>query len=265
MSAPATTTWCSLLTRTTDYLENISAAVWNTYKLGGEGVLVTDWGDVGHMQHLSASFAPLVYTGLLSYRVKHGTFKDLKYYLNKFIFKDELNLAADVFMDAGSYLKYEPQYTGNGSMTFYSLVKMLNAMKEEDPIQYFKNKMKYCLYNFEQYTLLMDFFSQKKKEINMCQIDDIFKNEMINSINILEMIAMVIIGYQEKVNLQFRLKSFKHAYDSIDLIVNDLERLWLVRNKYSRLNQTVNNLLKVKEFIKISIEYYQGGKDEAQN
>ena len=263
MAAPGTTTWCSLLGRTTDYLENISAATWNTYKLGGEGVLVTDWGDVGHMQHLSATLAPLVYTGLLSYRVKYGTFKDLKYYLNAFIFKDELNLAADVFMDAGSYLKYEPIYTGNGSVTFYSLVKMLNAMKEENPIQYFKEKMKYCKYNLQQYTLLMDFFSQKKKEINMCKIDDIFKLEMINSINILEMIAMVIIGYQETEDLQFRLKTLKHSYDSVDLLITDLERLWLVRNKYSRLNQTVKLLEKVKKFIKISIEYYQGGKDEA--
>ena len=263
MAAPATTTWCSLLGRTTDYLENISAAVWHTYKLGGEGILITDWGDIGHMQHLSATLAPLVYAGLLSYRVMHGAFKDLKYYLNTYIFKDELNLAADVFMDAGSYLKYEPIYTGNGSVTFYSLVKVLNAMKEEDPIQYFKNKMKYCKYNFEQYTLLMDFFNQKKKEINMSKIDDIFKSEITNSINILEMIAMLIIGYQEDVDLQFRLKSLKHSYDSVDLLVKDLERLWLVRNKYSRLNQTVKLLEKVKKFIKISIEYYQGGKDEA--
>lgn len=265
MAAPATTSWCSLLGRTTDYLENVSAAVWNTYKLGGEGIIITDWGDVGHMQHLSASLAPLAYAGLLSYRVKFGTFKDLKYYLNEYVFKDELNLAADVFMDAGSYLKYEPQYTGNGSVTFYSLVKILNSLKEEDPIQYFKQKMKYCMYNFEQYTLLMEFFEQKKKEVKMCKIEDIFKLEMINSINILEMIANIIIGYQEKLDLQFRMKKFDSAYDSIDLIVKDLERLWLVRNKYSHLNQTVNNLYKVKEFIKISKEYYQGGKDEAQN
>ena len=141
----------------------------------------------------------------------------------------------------------------------------LNSLKEEDPIQYFKQKMKYCMYNFEQYTLLMEFFEQKKKEVKMCKIEDIFKLEMINSINILEMIANIIIGYQEKLDLQFRMKKFDSAYDSIDLIVKDLERLWLVRNKYSHLNQTVNNLYKVKEFIKISKEYYQGGKDEAQN
>lgn len=265
MAAPATTTWCTLLTRTYDYIENISAAVWHTYELDGEGILLTDWGDIGHMQHLSASLAPLVYAGLLSYRVAHGTFKDLKYYLNKYIFKDSKNLAADVFMDAGSYLKYEPHYTGNGSVTFYTMVWILNSFKDENPIEYFKTKMKYNLFNFEQYTLLMDFFNQKKKEINMCEIDEIFKDEIINSINILEIIAMVNIGYQENIELIYRLKTFEYAYNAINGVIKDLEKLWLNRNKYSHLNQTVNNLLKVKEFIKNSIEYYQGGKDETKN
>ena len=64
---------------------------------------------------------------------------------------------------------------------------------------------------------------------------------------------------------QYASESGCDDYDTVDLYVKDLERLWLVRNKYSRLNQTVENLYKVKGFIKISIEYYQGGKDEAQN
>ena len=113
MAAPASTSWCSLLTRTYDYLENISSAIWHIYSLDGEGVILTDWGDVGHLQHLSASLPPLVYMGLLSYRVHHGIFKDLKPYLNKYIYKDKLNLASDIFMDAGTYYKYEPHYTGN--------------------------------------------------------------------------------------------------------------------------------------------------------
>lgn len=262
MAAPATTSWCSLLTRTTDYLENISAAVWHTYELDGEGIIITDWGDIGHMQHLSASLPPLVYAGLLSYRVTHGVFKDMKYYLNKFVFKDEKEIAADVFMDAGSYLKYEPHYTGNGSVTFYSMVWALNSFKEDNPVEYYRRRMKYNLYNLEQYTLLMDFFKQKKKEINMCAIDQLFKDEMINSINILEMLANIMIGYNEMLDSQFRFDKFNEAYELVDLIIKDLKRLWLVRNKYSRLNYTIQNLLKIKEFIIKSIDYYQGGNDE---
>lgn len=265
MAAPATTSWCSLLTRTTDYLENISAAVWHTYTLEGEGIIITDWGDIGHMQHLSSSLPPLVYAGLLSYRVKHGTYKDLKYYLNKYIYKDKENLAADIFMDAGSYLKYEPHYTGNGTVTFYSMVWALNAMKEKDPIKYFKAKMTFNLFNQSQYELLISFFEQKKKEIKICDIDNIFKDEMINSIDVLEMIANVNIGYQEDININYRLNKLNIAYESIINIENELKRLWLIRNKYSHLDLTILNLEKMKEFIQKTINYYQGGKDETQD
>ena len=263
MAAPASTSWCSLLTRTYDYIENISAAIWHTYEYGGEGVLLTDWGDVGHLQHLSATLAPLAYCGLQSYRVKHGVFKDLKYYLNKFIFKDKNNLAADVFMDAGSYLKYEPHYTDNGSVTFYAMVWVLNSLKEINPIEYFKTRMKYNLYNYNQYILINDFFNQKKKEIDMCDIEEIFKNEFKHSIDILQMMSKVIVGYQEEIDVSFRLDALNSAYDSIDKIIIDLEKNWLVRNKSSRLKKSIENLLKVKEFIKMTIKYYQGGKNEA--
>ena len=265
MAAPATTSWCSLLTRTTDYLENISAAIWSTYKLDGEGIILTDWGDVGHLQHLSASLAPLAYAGLQSYRVKHGIFKDLKYYLNKYIFKDSNELAADVFMDAGSYLKYEPHYTDNGSVTFYSMVWVLNALKEENPIEYYKTRMKYNLYNINQYELIMDFFKQKEKEIEMCNIDKLFKDEFKNSIDILKMNANIIIGYQEKVDVDFRIEKLQEAEQSIEKIILDLEKNWLVRNKSSRLQKSIENLLKVKKFVKLSIEYYKGGKNGTQN
>ena len=265
MSAPGTTSWCSLLTRTQDYLENISSAIWHVYELGGEGVLLTDWGDIGHLQHLSASLAPIAYAGLLSYRVKHGIFKDLKVYLNNYIFKDKKELAADVFMDAGSYYKYEPHYTGNGTVTFYTLVWILNSFREEDPIQYFRRRMRSNLFSFEQYELLMDFFKQKKKEIQLCEIDELFKKELTHSIEILELILRVNIGYQEKLDVSFRLKTFEEADKTIDKLIEDLKTLWLTRNKYSRLDKSVEELIKVREFIKRSISYYQGGKDETKD
>ena len=265
MAAPATTSWCTLLTRTQDWLENISSAIWNVYNLQGEGVLLTDWGDIGHPQFLPVSFAPLVYCGLLSYRVKNGTFKQLRDYLNEYIFKDEKKLAADVFMDAGSYYKYEPRYTDNGTTTFYSMVSMLHSFKEEDQIGYFKSKVKYNLFSKEQFELLLDFCKQKKKEVKMCAIDEVFKEEMVNSLELLEVMAKLNIGYQEKVDLEYRLNALQEVYTSIDAIINNFRKLWLIRNKYSHLDESVENLLKIKEFAMRSINYYRGGKHGTQN
>ena len=111
----------------------------------------------------------------------------------------------------------------------------------------------------------MDFFKQKKKEIEMCDIEQLIKDELNNSINILDMMAMINISYQESVDLHFRIDMLNEADQILNVIIEDLRRLWLVRNKYSRLDKSVGNLLKVKEFIKISKEYYQGGKDETKN
>ena len=48
LAAPATTSWCSFLGRTNDWWENIQNACVYTHVHGGEGVIVTDWGDFGH-------------------------------------------------------------------------------------------------------------------------------------------------------------------------------------------------------------------------
>ena len=125
--------------------------------------------------------------------------------------------------------------------------------------------MRSNLFSFEQYELLMDFFKQKKKEIQLCEIDELFKKELTHSIEILELIVRVNIGYQEKLDVSFRLKTFEEADKTIDKLIEDLKTLWLTRNKYSRLDKSVEELIKVREFIKRSISYYQGGKDETKD
>ena len=138
-------------------------------------------------------------------------------------------------------------------------------MKEQDPVEYYKRRMRYNLYNFDQYKLLMEFFEQKKKEIDLCKIDELIKDEFKNSIDILIMNANIIISYQEKVDVLFRINKLKEADQLIDKIILDLEKNWLVRNKSSRLNNSIENLLKVRKFIKLSIEHYEGGKNGAQD
>ncbi len=265
MAAPGTTTWCTLLGRTQDWLETINNAVWDIYKLGGMGVILTDWGDVGHLQHLPISFAPLAYAGLLSYRCKEGTYKDLKYYLNHYIFHDSKELISDILMDIGTYFKYEPHYTGNGSVTFYSMVWALNALKEKDPIQYFTSKMKYNYLSLEEFILLNDFFEQKCKELSFADVDSLVKDEIIHSINVLKTIMKVSLAHQPKVDIEYRLACLKEAIGSIDGLILELKRIWLIRNKYSGLDKTILNLEKLKEFAIKSLDFYEGGAHETQN
>ena len=58
---PGTSSWNSIMGRTENALLNIFRACESAVAHGAEGMLVTDWGDNGHLQTL-----PVSYTGILA-------------------------------------------------------------------------------------------------------------------------------------------------------------------------------------------------------
>ncbi|HLX89860.1 MAG TPA: glycoside hydrolase family 20 zincin-like fold domain-containing protein [Acidimicrobiales bacterium] len=52
---PGTSSWMSVLGRTTNAIEGSRAAAGAAASTGASGMLVTDWGDFGHLQHLPVS------------------------------------------------------------------------------------------------------------------------------------------------------------------------------------------------------------------
>lgn len=262
MAAPGTTSWCTLLTRKDDYRENIASAVWHTHLLGGEGILLTDWGDCGHMQPLPASFPPLVYAGLLSYRVKHGTFKKIGNFLNKFVFCDATGLAGEIYTDLGSYYKYETEYCSNTTVTFLTMRLIIDADHEkEEPIDYFIKRMYGRYFDMPRFLALSDFFKGKEKEISYSNMPDICKAELKNTINLLLILSKINTAYNMKEEKAFRIKLLKEALTSLPGVISQFKSLWLERNKPGKLNDTVYKLMLVDKFIKASIERY-GGTDE---
>lgn len=53
--SPGTSSWMSIIGRTTNAVENCRAAAHAAGVSGASGMLVTDWGDWGHLQHLPVS------------------------------------------------------------------------------------------------------------------------------------------------------------------------------------------------------------------
>lgn len=57
---PGTNSWNSITGRLPEALETIEKAARSGYRHGAEGLLMTDWGDNGHLQPLATSFAGLL-------------------------------------------------------------------------------------------------------------------------------------------------------------------------------------------------------------
>lgn len=262
MAAPGSTTWCSWLGRLYDWAENIRSAIENVDRYGGEGVILTDWGDFGHHQHLIASLAPLAYTGLLSWRNESGTLKRVRGFLNKFVFKDEQNLFADVVMDAGSYYLYEKKYRGNGTIAFATFYYVYSALQNKNPIEKYKELMEKSLFDKEHYIIINDFFKLKKKQIAMCKVDEIWKKELNHSIDFVSALSHLNFAFSNDCDKQeYYLQRAKK-----EMIKNQkaMKAIWMKRNKVGRLDKTLKYYDMVVEFIDLCLNGI-GGTHETKD
>ena len=264
-SAPGSTVWCGWLGRLYDWTENISNAIWNTFKLGGLGVLLTDWGDFGHIQGFAPSLPPLVYTALLSYTCKAGTLKQVRDYLNRFIFKDKNNLFADVLMDSSSYYQYEKIYRGNGTVAYATFSYMNLALGYDNPIEKYREYMKYNSYDYNNFIVLNDYLNLKKKQVNLCEVDKLWKDEILHTLNLIQALSYVNIAFShdnDKVDICAMLEKGRKG---INKSMKDLKKIWMARNKSSYLYRTLREFENALKFIDMCLEDFKGGKHEEEN
>ncbi|MCX5775462.1 MAG: family 20 glycosylhydrolase, partial [Firmicutes bacterium] len=89
MLAPGTCSWNSITGRTQDMLETIHQAAHAAARYQGLGVLVTDWGDNGHVQPATISLPGIVYGGIEMWAAPSGAYLQMVDYLNEVVFEDQ--------------------------------------------------------------------------------------------------------------------------------------------------------------------------------
>ena len=86
--APGTSTWNSLVGRTTNAYANQLDAVDVAKSHGASGYLLTDWGDNGHHHPPAISFGPLVHGGAVAWCVDANRGIDVAVVLDHLVFRD---------------------------------------------------------------------------------------------------------------------------------------------------------------------------------
>lgn len=257
IAAPGTSSWCSFLGRQEEAFETIRNACKAIKDNDGLGVLLTDWGDFGHLQFLPISYPSLVYCGLLSWNYKEGTYREVKDILNNEIFKDENKLIAELLMDLARYNRYENSYRGNGTETFYVFMwgSLAKTCDKENPILFFKNKVKDYLMSYDRYLALEEFFENKIKELKRarmtCWDNELIIDELLLSIRTVRLINKVRMAYSDEVSLEKKMAFLEEVMDSRDDLYVERKRLWLARNKISDFEESFSH---IDEFIKFADE-----------
>jgi len=118
---PGTSSWNSIAGRTTNALSNLSNAAALALKYGSRGYLITDWGDNGHWQPLSVSYAGFLYGACVAWSYDKSHDMDLAAALDRYAFHDRAGRMGRIALEMGNLYTHLPLQLGNGTLLFYLL------------------------------------------------------------------------------------------------------------------------------------------------
>lgn len=120
---PGTSSWNSLLGRTDNALKNIASAAGEGLAHGASGLLITDWGDRGHLQPLSVSYLGLFAGAAAAWNAAESlTHRDAIAALDDWAFRDATHNLAHAATELGNAYKVCGHPLFNGSSLFYLLL-----------------------------------------------------------------------------------------------------------------------------------------------
>ncbi len=123
---PGTSSWNSLAGRTDNAAMNIMNAAKNGCEHGAIGLLNTDWGDNGHWQPLSVSYAGYMMGAMASWNSSFDVRKKLGDRLSAVVFQDSKLKMGNAFADIGNLYKVFKRHTRNHSIPFKMLFSGLD-------------------------------------------------------------------------------------------------------------------------------------------
>jgi len=119
---PGTSSWNSIACRYDNMRENILSAAQNGLKYGAQGLVITDWGDAGHWQPLSAAYAGFAFAAGVSWSVNTNRDMDIGSQVSRVFIGDGGGLG-EILVELGQLYKDAGALTPNSSVLFNLLFK----------------------------------------------------------------------------------------------------------------------------------------------
>lgn len=105
---PGTSSWLSVGGITDNMLKNVENAAIAARKYNAKGMLLTDWGDGGHIQCREISYPAIVYFSALSWQKDTCCSEEVvAKAMNRYIFFDKSNKLGQLLLDIGRYAQFE--------------------------------------------------------------------------------------------------------------------------------------------------------------
>lgn len=238
--APGTSSWSTITSRFIDMKETIEKSTTSAKKYSGMGVLVTDWGDMGHLQYLPSSYLGFIYGGLLCW--SDATIDDAKNILFQVL---KNRVLGEVIVDLSTYHLLEGEYRDYGSRLFSAIMWSEHAKRQEKPKEFFLEKMSYNLLEDSNKMSLKEMFFRNEKKLENVE-NCLEKQEILNSLNLLK----ILLDINEKLKdyLNGCVISFENEVNELNKYLFEHKKLWCTRNKkegYAFSSNRINWLIEM--------------------
>lgn len=238
IAACGTSSWCSFVGRTQEWLDNITTAAMAVKEEGGLGLILTDWGDCGHPQFLPTSILPIAYAAAMSWNVTGGQLKEATAYADRYIFHDPTRIISHALLAEGRTAEVFG-YRSNGTRLFYDLYFIRYAMREESPVAvYRRGRQDYP--TAAQVTILEESIKALESAIALSRpADPYVKSEMRQSLRTELAIAYVARAATPRLSPVEKERLITLALSMKDEIMAEQERLWFARNRTGNLKHSL--------------------------
>lgn len=255
---PGTSSWNSISGMTDNMLINIKRASKAAIEYGALGIILTDWGDGGHIQHNFVSYPAILWSSAFSWSNDCNE-EQLVSALNTFVFRDKKQQLGSLILEMGRYVNFEeralecrtlaplplqfPNARGEKFLDIeQGLIQLTLSLIPQDLREIYQEKM------ISRHGFDLEGFTGYIKKLHKCLIDSnpecfdalLIREEILNTLLLLETLqhARILLSKQS---------GSKQLASSLKDIALDFERLFLIRNRPSGLHtilDKMNNLVK---------------------
>ena len=262
MVCPGTSSWTTITGRTENMKGNIANAVGNGIKYNAIGMLLTDWGDMGHWQYWPVSYAPFVYGAALSWNFESRDDLPLATFLNRMVFRDNAGIMGDLVLDMGRYNQFEEYMMVN--MTTTNMTYMFGIMDKVMIDAVFKKIQEglFDLVGYDEeitnhlkdvfdnpgpydYRSVIDYTNTLGKMLAQTDMKSpdasLIIDEYLNAVRMIHLGARTkeYIIYKRERSVSENIETLVKMKELCSIVIDEHQRLWLARNKSGGLERSL--------------------------
>lgn len=248
---PGTNSWLSFTGLTNNMLTCIKNTAEAAYRHEALGMIVTDWGDMGHLQYLPVSWAGILTVAAYSWNSADFCEEKLAQALNLLVFEDTSCSMGQFVLDAGRYAQFEEfrlpcrtlaatllssgflpkeQYMQFLERTAKSIVFFSPKCVCDAYLQSFEDKKEL---NAEGLIRYLSHLSEMLSKVNLqCPDGDLVIREYKNALALVKVLTKLRESiYKESVILA-------ESAQELENIFEEHQQLWMQRNKLFGCEET---------------------------